>query len=366
LTQLNVGIIGTGMAFEKLHYPAYKELENCYKIVALCDIDLEKANKWAKILGLDEESIFDDYHEMIKRDDIDLFDIMVPISLNYAVTEEVARGIAGKGKGIICEKPSADNLEDARAHRELPAKYDVAIMIAENYRYNDETNMIRDMVREKKIGNVYYFIHNRILNFPEDMIKDKFPAREWRQYPEYPGGAVLDSGIHDLAALRHIFGAVDKLQAFGKPLEADYSPYSVVTVNLRFKNGIPGLFSFFCAGKETQRPFIGMRIFGTEGMIYLEERDCGIINIAYRDGSSEQVPYRPQRGYYNELLNFYNSRFHQEPLFVTPEMGYGDTKMVLDILKSIREESIVPVDEEITRDPGQYRKAPEKEKTPVL
>lgn len=359
--QLNVGIIGTGMAFEKLHYPAFKELENCYRIVALCDTDLEKAFHWAKILSLGEDSVFEDYHQMLKREDIDLFDIMVPIPLNYTVTEDVAREIAGKGKGIICEKPSASNLEDARSHRELPQKYDVAILIAENYRYNEETNIIRDMVREKKIGDIYYFLHNRVLDFPGDMTKDKFPAKEWRQYPEYPGGAILDSGVHELAALRHIFGAVDKLQAFGKPLEEGYySPYSAVTVNLRFKSGVPGLFSFFCAGKETQAPFVGLRIFGTEGMIYLEDRDCGTINIAYRDGRFEQVSYTPQRGYYNELLNFYNARFHKEPLFVTPEMGYGDTKMVLDILRSIQEERIVAVDENITFNPGKQKKAPEK------
>lgn len=344
--QLNVGIIGTGMAFEKLHYPAYKELEDCFNIVALCDTDLAKAYYWAKNLELGAENIYENFREMVKREDIDLFDIMVPIPLNYIVTEEVARKVAGTGKGIICEKPAAGNLEDAQAHRELPEKYDVPIMIAENYRYNDETNMIRDMVGNKKIGEIYYFIHNRYLDFPADMTKDKFPAREWRQYPEYPGGAILDSGIHDLAALRHIFGDVDKLQAFGKAQEAAYSPYSVVTVNLRFKSGVPGLFSFFCTGKETQAPSIGLRIFGTLGMIYLENRDCGIINIAYNDGSSEQIPYTPQRGYYNELLNFYNFYFHREPLFVTPEMGYGDTKMVLDILRSISEEAIIATNEE--------------------
>ncbi|MGI5882610.1 MAG: Gfo/Idh/MocA family protein, partial [Dethiobacteria bacterium] len=141
--KLNVGIIGTGMAFEKLHLPAFRELADCYKIVALCDTDLEKAYHWAKELGLHEKDIYEDYRQMVRRWDIDLFDIMVPIPLNYFISEEVARGIAGSGKGIICEKPAAANLKDALAHRELPERYDVPIMIAENYRYNDETNMIK-------------------------------------------------------------------------------------------------------------------------------------------------------------------------------------------------------------------------------
>ncbi|RJX24685.1 MAG: gfo/Idh/MocA family oxidoreductase, partial [Dethiobacter sp.] len=295
---LNVAIVGTGMAFEKLHYPAFNELADKYRIVALCDIDREKALHWAKILELGKENVYEDYRGMFHRKDINLYDIMVPIPLNYEVTAEIAKNISGSGIGIICEKPAASNLKDARKHRDLPSKYNVPVLIAENYRYNDETNMIRDMIRNKIVGDVFYFIYNRVVNFPEEMIKDKFPAREWRQYPDFPGGAILDMGIHDLAALRHIFGAVDKLQAFGRPQEASFSPYAVVNVNILFKNGITGQFSFFCSGKEAQSPFVGLRIFGTEGMIYLEDRDCGTINIFYNNGSKEQIPYTPQRGYY--------------------------------------------------------------------
>jgi len=346
MTVLNVGVIGTGMAFEKLHYPAFKELADKYRIAALCDKDLEKALYWAGIVGLDRDSVYRDYGEMLKRGDIDVYDIMVPITLNYRVTEEVARSIAGTGKGIITEKPSATNLDDARAHRDLPAKYNVLIMVAENYRYNEETNIIREMVAGGRIGSIFHFIHNRVLDFPGDMLKDKFPAKEWRQYPQFPGGAFLDSGIHDLAALRHIFGAVERVHAFGRPQEEGFSPYSTVQANILFNSGITGQFTFFCAGREAQTPFIGLRIFGTEGMIFLEERDCGTINIAYNSGDKETIAYTPQRGYYNELLNIYNALTNKEPLFVTPEVGYGDTKMALDILSSIEKGTVIgPVDE---------------------
>lgn len=178
------------------------------------------------------------------------------------------------------------------------------------------------------------------------MLKNKFPATEWRQHPQFPGGALTDTALHDLAGLRHIFGAIDRLQAFGRPQEADFAPYEVVNVNLLFKSGVTGQFSFFCAGKEMQRPLIGLRIFGTEGMLYLEERDAGTINLAFNDGRSEQIPYEPQKGYYNELLNFYNALTGAEPISVTPEMEYGDLKTVQAILQSIKEERVVAFDEE--------------------
>lgn len=350
---LNVGIIGVGMAFERLHYPAYKQLTDRYKIVALCDLEKAKAHKWASQLNLDQSCIYTDFKEMLSRDDLDVIDIMVPIGKNFTVTEEVAKGLTGqrKGRGLICEKPLAPTLEQALAARNLARKYKLPIMIAENYRYNQEIDTIRDLVRTKRIGEVFYFMQNRVVDFPADMLENKFPATEWRQHPDFPGGAFTDTGVHDLAGLRHIFGPIDKLQAFGRPLAADFSPYSVINVNLLFNSGITGQLSFFCAGKEMQHPLIGLRIFGTQGMIYLEERDCGTINLAFNDGRSEQILYEVQKGYYNELINFHNALTGKEPISVPPELEYGDLKTVQDILKSIHEGKIVSVDENNTYQP---------------
>lgn len=345
MERLRVGVIGTGMAFDRLHYPAFAKLVDRYEITALCDIDLSRARAWAEKLNLPPDRVYTDWRELVRRDDLDVVDILVPIHLNYEVTEGVARALAGQRKGIICEKPLAPTLAQAEAARDLPKRYGIPILIAENYRYNHEVDLLRDLVRTERVGKVWYFLQNRVIDFPGDMIRDKFAATEWRQHPEFPGGIITDTAVHDLAALRHLFGAIDRIQAFGRPLEADYAPYAVVNANLLFKSGVTGQFTFFCAGREMQRPLVGLRIFGDRGMIYLEERDCGTINLAYNDGRSEQLPYQPQQGYYNELLNFHNALTGKEPISVPPEMEYGDLLAVQLMLVSARENRIVPVDE---------------------
>lgn len=355
MDKLKVGIIGTGLAFARLHYPAYQELADKYEIVALCDSEPDKTRPWAERLGLGGNNVYTDYRPMLWRGDINVFDIMVPIEHNFRVTEDVARAIAHQpGRAIICEKPLAAGYEQARTHAELPRRYGVPIMIAENYRYSEEINIIRDLVGQKRIGDTVYFIHNRVTCFPENMQKNKFAREEWRQHPVFAGGVIMDTGVHDVAALRHIFGAIDKLQSFGVPQSDDFAPYAVINVNMRFKNGVTGQFSFYCAGKEMQRPLTGLRIFGTAGMIYLEERDCGTINLAYNDGRAEQIQYRPQRGYYNELLNLYNAMTGRETISVTPEMEYGDAKTILDMLRSVKEGSTIAVDSEANYIPA-YR-----------
>lgn len=219
-------------------------------------------------------------------------------------------------------------------------------MIAENYRYSDEYNKIRDIVNSGKIGDVVYFIKNNISCFPCEMTKDTFAATEWRQHPKFYGGAFLDAAVHDIAAMRHIFGAVECVQAFGKPQAEDFNPYVSVNAHILFKNGVIGYYTYYTSGIETQKPAVGFRIFGTKGEIYLEDKTCGIINVSYHDGTSELVNFIPERGFYNELLNYYNAINGTEQISVTPEMEYGDVKMVFDILDSVSFREIIYVDEE--------------------
>ncbi|HEX3047750.1 MAG TPA: Gfo/Idh/MocA family oxidoreductase, partial [Bacillota bacterium] len=258
----------------------------------------------------------------------------------------VARIISGTGKGIILEKPLAPTLEQAEKCAELPKKYGVQMMIAENYRYNEDPNIIRDLVQQGPIGEVDYFIWNRVVNFPDDMKQDAFPAKEWRQHADFPGGEFYDVSVHDMAALRHIFGPIDELMAYGQKKEAALGQLAIVNVVFRFLSGFTGSYNFYCAGKEMQRPLVGLRIIGRKGEIYQEERDSGVINVAYTDGTLKQISYTPQRGYYNELLNFYNAFFGKEPISVTPELELGDAKTVLGILESIEQETPVKVDEQ--------------------
>lgn len=56
--KLRVGIIGVGMAFERLHYPAYQKLQDKYEIVALCDPNSARAEKWCQPLGLKPEDVY--------------------------------------------------------------------------------------------------------------------------------------------------------------------------------------------------------------------------------------------------------------------------------------------------------------------
>ena len=123
-------------------------------------------------------------------------------------------------------------------------------MIAENYQYAEETNLIRDLVRTNAVGDTYYFIYNRVIDFPQDMEKDTFAATEWRQHPEFPGGAIFDTGVHDMAAIRHIFGAVESVHAFGVPQQRDFALIQLFRPISNSKMGLSANFHFLQLEKK--------------------------------------------------------------------------------------------------------------------
>ena len=326
---LKIGIVGAGMAWEKLHWPAFQRLKDHFTIAAVCDRDINKARQAANQAGLGNDKAFDSYQKMLNTVDMEAVDIIVPIDQTF----EVAKDIIGHNKHLIVEKPVAATLAGAKEIIKLGKK--LKIMVAENYRYDEENKIIKDLIKERAIGNVVYFIDNNIQEFQLKMHGSDFASTEWRQHPDFRGGIFLDSAVHHIARHRFFFGDAESVYATGRSTSAEFSPYSSINALLRFGNQISGHYTFFCIGKETQAPLVGLRIFGTDGEIYLEDKNCGFINYTRKNGEKQVISYKPNEGYFNELLNFYEAVKNDTKITATPEKGLGDVQVIFAILDSI-------------------------------
>jgi len=342
MSKIKLGIVGLGLAWERLHEPALKRLFDKYEIKAVCDRDYNEAKKVADAYNLSDDAVFIDYQIMLDRADIEAVDLMVPISANF----EVAKAVINSKKYLIAEKPFAASVEGAKELIRLANKNNVKILVAENIRYEEENVIIKSLIAENKIGEIAYFIDNNITEFPADMLKDTFAATEWRQHPDFKGGIFLDSAIHHIARHRFLFGNVKSIYASGMPSSVDFIPYSCINALLTFENHVTGHYSFYGISKETQAPLVGLRIFGTKGEIFLEEKSCGFVNVSYKDGRHDAIPYKPGEGYYQELYNFYdaireNTEGDLADIVSTPEKELGDIQVIFDILDSIQKEKVI-------------------------
>lgn len=337
MSKIKLGIIGTGLAWERLHYPAIKRLNDKFEINAVCDTDLDKSKKLANECNLPTTSIYSDYQSMLATADIEAVDLMVPIQSNF----QVAKAVITSGKHLLAEKPFAASVEEAKELISLSEKSKSKILVAENTRYTEENVLIKSLINENRIGDVIYFIDNNVSEFQKEMLEDTFASTEWRQHPTFKGGIFLDSGIHHIARQRFLFGNVINIYAAGKPVCADFSHYSCINSLLTYKGHISGHYSFYMMGKETQAPSVGLRILGTNGEIYLEDKDCGYVNVSCKDGSHEAIPYTASEGYYHELDNFYDAIQNNKDIVSTPQKELGDIQVIFDILNSIEKRDVI-------------------------
>ncbi|MCL2048218.1 MAG: Gfo/Idh/MocA family oxidoreductase [Defluviitaleaceae bacterium] len=333
MEKIRLGIIGLGLAWQRLHAPALARLTDKFEIVAVCDRDEEKVSNVARFLGLSDDSAFTDYKEMLTRKDIEAIETLVPISENF----ETAAAVIKSGKHLIAEKPFAATLEAAHQLIKLRDRHKVTVMVAENERYEEQNTIIKNLIDNGQIGTPIYFIDNHVVNYKEESEHGGFGQTEWRQNPDYQGGVIMDSGVHHTARMRFLFGEVQRAFANGYSTQLDFTPFSCVNSLLSFGENISGHYSFFITGKETQAPLVGLRIFGTQGEIFLEEPDCGFVNISFKDErSSVAIAYTPAQGYFHELENFHAALRNNVKIESTPEKALGDMETIFAILESIR------------------------------
>lgn len=147
--KLRIGLIGNGGICRWAHTPAYKR-DPRVEIVAVCDIVPGKAEALAKDFFPDAVA-YTDYHELLKRNDLDAVDICTP---NY-LHSEIAIAAFEAGLNVFCEKPDAIDPAKAQAMMDAAAKAGKLLMVMRNNRFTDGSQYARRLVETGRIGDIY-------------------------------------------------------------------------------------------------------------------------------------------------------------------------------------------------------------------
>ena len=109
MAKVGIGIIGTG-SIAGAHLRAYARYPELCRVVAVADIDRQRAQKFAAGAG-DSVAAYGDYKELLRRDDIDAVSICTPPFAHA----EIAVAALNAGKHVLVEKPMAASLAEADA-----------------------------------------------------------------------------------------------------------------------------------------------------------------------------------------------------------------------------------------------------------
>jgi predicted dehydrogenase len=201
MSKLRVGIIGCG-GISGMHMMGYNALPDEVEVVACCDINEERLKRYAKDHNI--PNTFTDFNEMVKMKDLDAVSVTTWNNVHCPATVAALKA----GKHVLCEKPMALSADEARQMEAAAKESGKLLQIGFVRRFEQNTRIIKDYIKNGKIGDVYHVRAEctRRAGNPMGWFADKKRSG---------GGPLIDLGVHVIDLARFLMGRPKAVSAYG-------------------------------------------------------------------------------------------------------------------------------------------------------
>jgi predicted dehydrogenase len=215
------------------------------------------------------------YDELVRDPDVDAVYIPLPNSQHCKWTIKAAEN----GKHVLCEKPLALNVLEAREMIAACAANKVRLMEAFMYRYTDRTRKVLDVLRSNVLGEIKYIGSTfRFMLANPASIKLK---------PELGGGALYDVGCYPVNFIGMVLDEITKSGPGKSQLPESVTAESVwiggvdmsFSALMKYSSGL--IASVNCGLNSQKRIF--SEIIGTKGALEIPDTffdNAGVLALA--------------------------------------------------------------------------------------
>lgn len=154
MDRLGIAVIGAGYWGPNLARNLRASEE--WRLEAICDLDLERAERVANTLG--GVPVSDSVEDVLADPLVDAVAIATPAATHHALTLAALRA----GRHVLVEKPLADSSEHGRAMIESAEARGLVLMADHTYCYTPAVLKIRELVAEGALGDILFFDSVRI------------------------------------------------------------------------------------------------------------------------------------------------------------------------------------------------------------
>lgn len=314
--EIKVGLIGCG-GISKAHLGGYKE--NKIDVVAVTDANREAAEKMsAEIPG---SKIFDDFKSMIDSGTVNAISVCTP----PVAHEEAVVYALRKNVNVLCEKPFASTVEEAKRICGEAAKSKAVLMLAFRHRYLPAMVKIHDMIAAGEIGAPVFF--NNIFCGPAFAMKDRWFTKK----KIAGGGCIFDTNSHSVDLFRYLIGEViEQKGVMHRHFEGtDVEDAGIITV--KAANGAVGsMTSAFVAGAG--KAFVD--IMGQKGEIFYDYMEMGKIRKKLTGEKDwTEIPVKESWGFADQIAHFKGAIEGKHPVSCTAQDGLRAVEIIQAIYK---------------------------------
>jgi predicted dehydrogenase len=219
-SSLGVAVIGAGMA-GRSHAAAYRLAGTVFgaglpdvRLVAVADANLELAQDGARRYGY--EKALPSWEAVVDDPSIDAVSIVV----GNALHRPIAEALVAAGKHVLCEKPLAGSMEDARAMAALEASTDLVTAVGYCYRRSPAIAAVREHIAAGELGA----LTTLAARYWCDYACDPRGPLSWRFKGGMGSGALGDIGAHVIDMAEHLCGRLTSVAGGNLSIQVDKRP----------------------------------------------------------------------------------------------------------------------------------------------
>lgn len=297
--KIRFGLVGCGRIAQR----HAEHINNKGVLVAVCDIDSDKAHK----LGKEYSSrTYTDIGKMLEEgNDIDVISICSPNGLHA----QHAIMALKSGFHVLCEKPMAITVQDCGEMIQAAERSNKRLFAIKQNRYNPPVAAVKKILEEGRLGRILSVQLNCFWNRNPD-----YYANSWKGTLKLDGGTLYTQFSHFIDLLYWLIGDVDKAQAymgnFAHQGIIEFEDTGVVIVH--FHNGAIGSINYTV--NSYQKNMEGsLTVFGEKGTVkiggqYLNE-------LEYQNIEGYRIENLPEGNKPNNYGNYTGSMSNHDKVY---------------------------------------------------
>jgi len=221
MNELRFGIIGAGF-WTRYQLAAWRELPGA-RCVALYNRTRAKAERLAQEFGI--PAVYDDAQDLLTREKPDFLDVITDVNTHRHFVELAATHRIP----VICQKPLAPTIDDARAMLAACRQAGVPLLVHENWRWQTPLRELKAVLNQDPIGRVFRARVTYSNSFP--VFANQPFLKELDRF------ILTDIGTHILDTTRMLFGEATTLFCRTARVHPDIRGEDVATLMLGMVSG---------------------------------------------------------------------------------------------------------------------------------
>ena len=329
---LRVGLIGSGFIARKKHLPAWKKSTGKADLVALCDTNISQAEALAREHSIPK--VYADFQQMIVEQRLDAVDICTPPQTHA----DMAVRALQSGAHVLVEKPMAVSTNECDRIIDAARKSGRRICVSHSDLFYPSFLKARSLVKDGAIGKLRGM--RIFLSTPVDYITSN--RDHWAH--RLPGGVLGETGPHVIYMTLAFINPISRVRVEARKQLAEFpwSPYEDYRLDLAGEEATCSVVLTYA----TTRWAAQLDIWGSTGHMKFDLETQSLILHGRSDLKPPTLGMSAVREACQELVGMFGTTLS----YITGGLVTTHERLVVDFIRSIREDIPVPVPPEDGRE----------------